>query len=171
MPTGAPVSSCWTSTWAPTISADSAFWIGSMISIVGFVILGFFYLTFDTAYFAQYPMAKAGFAFTADGTIQDAWYMIAGSDMRPSVTCFIGIILAELLITPTGIGRHHLLDGEADPTVVIAEVTRALREAPIDLACVGVGENGHLAFNEPPADFTTPEAFLVVALDDVSRVQ
>ena len=79
--------------------------------------------------------------------------------------------LIERLIAPTGIRRHHLLDGEADPGRVIAEVTRALREAPIDLACVGVGENGHLAFNEPPADFTTSDAFVVVALDDVSRAQ
>lgn len=79
--------------------------------------------------------------------------------------------LLERLIRPTGIRRHHLLDGEAEPAVVIAEVTRALREAPVDLACVGVGENGHLAFNEPPADFTTSGAFLVVALDDVSRRQ
>ena len=79
--------------------------------------------------------------------------------------------LLERLISPTGIRRHHLLDGESDPAVVIGEVTRALREAPVDLACVGVGENGHLAFNEPPADFGTSEAFLVVALDEVSRLQ
>jgi glucosamine-6-phosphate deaminase len=46
-----------------------------------------------------------------------------------------------------------------------------LEEGPVDLACVGVGENGHLAFNEPPADFATESPFTVVALDEVSRQQ
>ena len=41
-----------------------------------------------------------------------------------------------------------------------------MQAAPIDLALVGIGENGHLAFNDPPADFETTEPYLVVTLDD-----
>jgi glucosamine-6-phosphate deaminase len=46
-----------------------------------------------------------------------------------------------------------------------------LQAAPIDLALVGIGENGHLAFNDPPADFETTKPYLVVTLDDACRKQ
>ena len=47
----------------------------------------------------------------------------------------------------------------------------ALQQAPIDVALVGIGENGHLAFNDPPADFETEEPYLVVTLDEACRRQ
>jgi glucosamine-6-phosphate deaminase len=50
-------------------------------------------------------------------------------------------------------------------------VTAQIREAPIDIAFVGIGENGHLAFNDPPADFKTEEAYIVVDLDEACRKQ
>lgn len=77
----------------------------------------------------------------------------------------------DRIITRTGIVRHHLIDGMGDPAAVMATLTTALRRARVDLAITGIGENGHLAFNEPPADFVTAEAFLVVALDETSRRQ
>jgi glucosamine-6-phosphate deaminase len=46
-----------------------------------------------------------------------------------------------------------------------------LSRAPIDVAFVGIGENGHLAFNDPPADFETDDPHLVVELDDACRRQ
>jgi glucosamine-6-phosphate deaminase len=79
--------------------------------------------------------------------------------------------LQERLIDKTGITRFHLLDGESDPQSVIAEVSAEIRKAPIDVAFVGIGENGHLAFNDPPADFETEEAYIVVDLDDSCRRQ
>lgn len=79
--------------------------------------------------------------------------------------------LLERLINKVGIVRYHLLDGEADPEEVIAEVTAEIRKAPIDVAFVGIGENGHLAFNDPPADFETDEAYIVVELDEACRRQ
>ena len=66
---------------------------------------------------------------------------------------------------------YHLLDGESDCGRVAADAGRALTAAPIDLAFVGIGENGHLAFNDPPADFDTSEPYLVVTLDDACRRQ
>ena len=63
------------------------------------------------------------------------------------------------------------LDGENDP---IAECNRAaaeLSQHQIDVAFVGIGENGHLAFNDPPADFTTDDPYLVVDLDEACRRQ
>lgn len=79
--------------------------------------------------------------------------------------------LLERLIRPTGLTNYHLLDGECDPVVVCRETGAALNAAPVDVAFVGIGENGHLAFNDPPADFETEEPYLVVALDEACRRQ
>jgi glucosamine-6-phosphate deaminase len=79
--------------------------------------------------------------------------------------------LQERLIQKTGITKHFLLDGEQDPLKVIRRTGEALRTAPVDVAFVGIGENGHLAFNDPPADFETEEPYIVVALDDACRRQ
>src|SRR5690606_12672442 len=46
-----------------------------------------------------------------------------------------------------------------------------LEEGPIDIACIGIGENGHLAFNDPPADFQAPHLMHIVELDEKCRMQ
>jgi glucosamine-6-phosphate deaminase len=79
--------------------------------------------------------------------------------------------LMDRLISKTGITDTHLLNGEKDPAVVIREANEAIRKAPIDVAFVGIGENGHLAFNDPPADFEAEEPFIVVKLDEACRRQ
>ncbi len=79
--------------------------------------------------------------------------------------------LRERLVEKVGIQKFHLLDGERDPREVTAEVAAEIRKAPIDVAFVGVGENGHLAFNDPPADFETDDAYIVVNLDEACRRQ
>src|ERR1700720_1814141 len=75
------------------------------------------------------------------------------------------------LILKTGITHHHLLNGEGNPAEVIRRTSQAMREAPIDVGFVGVGENGHLAFNDPPADFESEEEYLIVTLDEDCRRQ
>jgi glucosamine-6-phosphate deaminase len=79
--------------------------------------------------------------------------------------------LMERLIEPTGITRYHMLDGDKDPREVCQRVGREIQSAPIDCAFVGIGENGHLAFNDPPADFDTTEPYMVVELDEACRRQ
>ncbi len=79
--------------------------------------------------------------------------------------------LLERLIRKTGMTRYHLLDGEQDAARVADEVGREIGQAPIDVAFVGIGENGHLAFNDPPADFTTERPYLIVTLDAACRQQ
>ena len=79
--------------------------------------------------------------------------------------------LLESLIRKVGITKFHLLDGEGDTKEVVHSVGEALRSAPVDLAFVGVGENGHLAFNDPPADFQSEDSYLVVNLDEPCRRQ
>ena len=74
--------------------------------------------------------------------------------------------------TPQPLKAFNEVNGEAaDPDAEIARLEKLLREAPIDVACVGIGENGHLAFNDPPADIDTNRAYKVVPLDDKCRMQ
>ena len=79
--------------------------------------------------------------------------------------------LLERLIQKTGITQYHFLDGEGDPQAVAKMIGSELLSKPVDIAFAGIGENGHLAFNDPPADFQTEEAYLVVALDEACRQQ
>ncbi|MGI9454924.1 MAG: glucosamine-6-phosphate deaminase [Aeoliella sp.] len=58
-----------------------------------------------------------------------------------------------------------------DPIAECQRVGEVIRQRPIDVACIGIGENGHLAFNDPPADFETEEPYLVVELDEACRRQ
>ena len=79
--------------------------------------------------------------------------------------------LLDHLICKTGITKYHLLDGNGDPREVIHQTGASLNSAPIDIAFVGIGENGHLAFNDPPADFQTENPYLIVNLDEACRGQ
>ena len=79
--------------------------------------------------------------------------------------------LLDRLIDKVGVGRYHLLEGDNNPEQVAQQVGNALAERPVDLAFVGIGENGHLAFNDPPADFATERPYLIVTLDDACRRQ
>jgi glucosamine-6-phosphate deaminase len=79
--------------------------------------------------------------------------------------------LQERLIAKTGITNHHLLKGDANPEEVIHLASEAILQSAIDIAFVGVGENGHLAFNDPPADFQTEDPYIIVQLDEACRRQ
>jgi glucosamine-6-phosphate deaminase len=79
--------------------------------------------------------------------------------------------LLKNLIHKTGITKYHLLDGAGDAREVVLRTGEALKSAPIDIAFVGIGENGHIAFNDPPADFETEEPYLIVELDEACRRQ
>jgi len=65
----------------------------------------------------------------------------------------------------------YLIDGEQDPNQECMRLKNAIEPLAIDLALVGIGENGHLAFNDPPADFETTEPYIVVDLDEACRKQ
>ena len=60
----------------------------------------------------------------------------------------------------------YLINGQQNPEETIAELTALLNEKPIDVGLIGIGENGHIAFNDPPADFDDQRAYKVVTLDE-----
>ena len=72
---------------------------------------------------------------------------------------------------PLPVLAFHYLDGEVDAQAECRRVGEILTRHPIDVAFVGIGENGHLAFNDPPADFQTEQPYLVVSLDEACRRQ
>lgn len=65
----------------------------------------------------------------------------------------------------------HLINGESDPEAECVWLGDLITQFPIDVALVGIGENGHLAFNDPPADFDTDEPYIIVNLDEACRRQ
>jgi glucosamine-6-phosphate deaminase len=79
--------------------------------------------------------------------------------------------LLERLINRVGIKNYNLLDGEVDVDGICERIGMLISKSPIDVAFVGIGENGHLAFNDPPADFQTEKPYIVVDLDEACRRQ
>jgi K(+)-stimulated pyrophosphate-energized sodium pump len=88
-------------------SVHRGFMIGSVISVVGFILLGLFYLKFDAAYLLQYRQALPGFP-GGDPNALPWWanFGMAGVDMRPALTCLIGVILAVALNKCTSYWTH-----------------------------------------------------------------
>lgn len=80
--------------------------------------------------------------------------------------------LRERLTSQAPIGTVHFIAGDApDLSAEVERLNRALVGTAIDVAFVGIGENGHLAFNDPPADFTAEVPYIIVRLDDACRRQ
>ncbi len=79
--------------------------------------------------------------------------------------------LKERFVDRVALRDFHYIDGQSDPHAECRRVGNLIRHSPIDVALVGIGENGHLAFNDPPADFQTEEPYLVVELDEACRRQ
>jgi glucosamine-6-phosphate deaminase len=79
--------------------------------------------------------------------------------------------LEQRLVDRVNFREFHFISGEGDPQAECRRLNEILRKHPIDVAFVGIGENAHLAFNDPPADFETDEPYIVVELDDACRRQ
>lgn len=80
--------------------------------------------------------------------------------------------LKERIVDRVHPGRFYMIEGDCpDPEVECRRLGQLISECCIDVAFLGIGENGHLAFNDPPADFVTNEPYLVVRLDDACRLQ
>ena len=79
--------------------------------------------------------------------------------------------LKERFLSKVSIKQAYLVDGEDVPQKVITYLTDEIRKEQIDLGLIGIGENAHIAFNDPPADFVTEEAYICVTLDDACKQQ
>jgi 6-phosphogluconolactonase/Glucosamine-6-phosphate isomerase/deaminase len=82
-----------------------------------------------------------------------------------------GLWLCRAIFDHLPFGAVHLLEPGSDPEATAAAYAGRLAEAPIDIVCCGIGTNGHLAFNDPPADLNDPADVMVVQLDSACRQQ
>lgn len=74
--------------------------------------------------------------------------------------------LKERFVDVVHPGKYHFISGKEDPEKTIAALSELLKERTVDLGLIGIGENGHIAFNDPPADFEDDSAYKVVTLAD-----
>lgn len=79
--------------------------------------------------------------------------------------------LKERFADKVQLNDFHYVDGQADPAEECKRLDQLISQHPIDVAFIGIGENGHLAFNDPPADFDTEAAYIPVTLDEACRRQ
>jgi glucosamine-6-phosphate deaminase len=93
--------------------------------------------------------------------------------LAPSHAASFQRYMRERIAARVPIGTFHYIDGDApDAAAEAARYAAVLQAGPLDLCCLGIGENGHLAFNDPPvADFDDPLDVKVVELDDACRRQ
>ncbi|MDR0271606.1 glucosamine-6-phosphate deaminase [Paenibacillus sp.] len=101
-----------------------------------------------------------------------AFHMDEYIGLGPDAPQCFGIFLGTRFFMRVNLGKVHLIDSLADPGMECERYASLLQEAPIDMVCLGIGENGHLAFNDPPvADFQDPYTVKTVRLDDMCRQQ
>lgn len=85
---------------------------------------------------------------------------------------FVNYLTTRFVNRVSDLGHFEAIRGQADDaTAEIARLNEAIGTGSIDVAFIGIGENGHLAFNDPPADFDTDLAFIRVSLDRACRAQ
>ena len=95
-------------------------------------------------------------------------YIGIGNDHPAS---FIKYLKERFLKDDIPMKHSYFIDGLRDPDEMMAEVTKDLLAAPVDVALIGIGENAHIAFNDPPANFDTKESFIIVELDEACKAQ
>lgn len=79
--------------------------------------------------------------------------------------------LQERFVDVVPIGEFHYVNGENDAATECDRLGNLIRDRRVDVAFIGIGENAHLAFNDPPADFDTQRPYLIVDLDEACRRQ
>lgn len=79
--------------------------------------------------------------------------------------------LYERFINHIPVKKFYPVDGNGDAAGNIARLSEEILKKPIDVGVIGIGENAHIAFNDPPADFETTQPYLIVHLDERCRLQ
>ncbi|MEE4310603.1 MAG: glucosamine-6-phosphate deaminase [candidate division KSB1 bacterium] len=91
--------------------------------------------------------------------------------LSPSHPASFRKYLKERFVDAVPLNRFYYVDGNNDPEEECARLEAIISDHKVDVAFIGIGENGHLAFNDPPADFDTEFAYITVTLDDACRKQ
>ncbi len=115
---------------------------------------------------SQFPFFKHFVQTELDWSKVEMFHLDEYVGISPEHPASFQKYLRERFIDIVKPGKYYLIDGRRDPQETIRELTDLLEEQPIDLGLIGIGENAHIAFNDPPADFSDPNAYKVVKLAD-----
>ena len=121
---------------------------------------------------SQFPFLDALTKMEIDWVRVEAFHLDEYAGMKMTHPASFRKMLIDRLISKTGIKKYHPVEGDAaDLAAAMRKLGSELTKAPIDVAFIGIGENGHIAFNDPPADFDTEEPYILVDLDEACRKQ
>ena len=118
---------------------------------------------------SQFDTLKALVSENVDWSKVEMFHLDEYVDLPESHGASFRKYLKERFVEKIGnLGAAHFVDGTREG---IAKLTEEIRREPVDIGLIGIGENTHIAFNDPPADFDTDEAYIVVDLDEKCRRQ
>ncbi len=120
---------------------------------------------------SQFPFFEAFVREDVDWEKVEMFHLDEYVGIDPEHPASFNKYLRERFIDLIPIQKYHLIDGRGDVDKTIAELTALLAEEPIDVGMIGIGENAHIAFNDPPADFNDTRAYKVVTLDERCLMQ
>ena len=116
-------------------------------------------------------LRSLGNAEGIDWTRVEAFHMDEYVGLASDAPQRFGLWLRREFFDRVPFGAVHLIEPGADPERAAVEYAACLEERPVDIVCLGIGMNGHIAFNDPPANFHEPSDVRIVELDRASRDQ
>jgi len=117
-------------------------------------------------------LAHLAVADDIDWARVDAFHMDEYVGLPDNSTALFSHYLTQNLFDKVKPGAVYRIPASGDPQQLCEAYSTLLQQAPVDMVCLGIGENGHLAFNDPPvADFNDPQAMKIVELDAICRQQ
>lgn len=117
---------------------------------------------------SQFPMFKEVITRDVDWSKVEMFHLDEYVDLPDTHIASFRKYLKERFASKVNLKAAHYVDGTKEG---IENLTKELRSAPIDIGLIGIGENAHIAFNDPPADFDTKEAYIVVNLNETCKKQ
>ena len=120
---------------------------------------------------SQFEMFEALIKLNVDWSKVEMFHLDEYVNLQETHIASFRKYLKERFVSKVNLKAAYFVSGEGNIEENISILTRELRKDVIDVGIIGIGENGHIAFNDPPADFETNEAYKVVTLDQKCRAQ
>ena len=120
---------------------------------------------------SQFEMFEAILKLNVDWSKVEMFHLDEYVNLPESHIASFRKYLKERFVSKVNLKAAYFVSGEGNIEENIKNLTKELRKDIIDIGIIGIGENGHIAFNDPPADFETDEAYKVVTLDQKCRAQ
>ena len=120
---------------------------------------------------SQFEMFEALIKLDVDWSKVEMFHLDEYVNLPESHIASFRKYLKERFVSKVNLKAAYFVSGEGNIEENISYLTKELIKDIIDVGIIGIGENGHIAFNDPPADFETDEAYKVVTLDQKCRAQ